>query len=120
MTSIPISAQEVFNQSISGIVAQGGPARDSRGHCKYRTDSGRKCAVGQVLTDEEYHLDMDNPKIGGAVHSITLPDRLNPHFYLLEDLQGIHDDTDGDEDLPRFIADAAALAVHHNLEMPLL
>lgn len=50
-----MSKQEVFDRALFGIRAQGGPSRNADGgSCKYRTSSGRKCAIGHNISDEAY------------------------------------------------------------------
>lgn len=48
--------QVIFDKGTAGILAQGEPARAPSGSCQYRTlKDGKtlKCAIGQVLTDEQ-------------------------------------------------------------------
>lgn len=58
--------QDAFDRSTRGIIKQGGPAvQATHGEdsslpdlmCAYRTREGRKCAIGQLLSDAEYKPD---------------------------------------------------------------
>jgi hypothetical protein len=91
-----ITEQEIFDQSTLGLIAQGGPskAKDSP-RCLYRGPGGRKCAVGILITDEEYKPEMDGDasSVQCLVDNGLLPERLKPHVHLLCVLQDAHDNT---------------------------
>lgn len=49
--------QEHFNKAYLGVIAQGEPAVDkATGRCQYLSESGSKCSVGHILTEEELKL----------------------------------------------------------------
>lgn len=69
-------------------------AIDDRRHCKYRMPDGSACAVGCLIPDSEYALEIE----GVSVHSII------PHYDLelrcwLNDVQSAHDDATSVDDL---------------------
>ncbi len=90
-----MTEQEIFNIVWLAMKKQGRrsinrrssqiPGSDCR--CMYRGPGGLKCAVGCLLTDEEYDPEME----GKAVYEIELPKRLKPHARLLSLLQASHD-----------------------------
>ena len=119
-----ITAQELFTQVVTAVVAQGQPSvTPGTTECLYRSPEGLKCAAGHALTDEEYET------LGGAeVNARTfwefearLPHRLSRHFKLIVDLQRAHD---GNAHLPDFVSgfrhDAQDVADTHRLTMPVL
>lgn len=81
-----MTEQEIFDKVIKHLYTQKVQAiRD--GDCAYRGENGTMCAVGCLLTDEEYDEEMETM----AVDSINLPERLERHVELLGCLQTIHD-----------------------------
>ena len=77
------SPQAVFDFVVNHLLKQNAQAMiDNR--CLYRTSDGLKCAVGCLIKDNEYNLNMERRPIP------RLPD-LNNHFTLLRDLQIMHD-----------------------------
>lgn len=81
------TAQEIFDTVARHLIAQGAQSITDDGHCRYRADDGKRCAVGCLFTDEEYRPSME----GHGVSSVMLPGRLKPHSMLLRDLQRVHD-----------------------------
>jgi hypothetical protein len=92
-----MQAQDIFNtvvahlrkqQAKSNIVSVG------RSMCVYCSPEGLKCAVGCLITDEEYSPDMET---GQGVHALLadypkIADRLGwSNRELLESLQLVHD-----------------------------
>src|SRR5579859_3315676 len=85
---------ELMIKAVSGIVEQGGPAAEG-GTCRYRADSGWKCAVGQIIPDELYLPGMEREVLSPASgvgrmlmehYGLSLPD-----ISALRDLQKCHD-----------------------------
>ena len=95
-----MNKREIFDIVKAHLLAQGEKAIHSERRkdgsliyvCKYRTDSGLTCAIGCLLTDEEYDPFMEDKGIEGLKHNGFLPDRLRPHINLLARLQECHDD----------------------------
>lgn len=82
-----VKHQRIFDEVWKGIKAQGGPAWDEKALvCMYRTPSGRSCAIGLFLTDEEaerfegitvdadmyQYLQENNAKIRRAEHEFLI------------------------------------------------
>ena len=129
-----MTRQEMFNKAYIGVILQGGPAvnRDARGNlaCTYlNKDTGRKCGVGQLLTDEEL---ADVGSLIGSVFSLRdewsqhsnkpIPDWLNEYqMSFLSNIQDAHDDPCfryGVEYLEIFKADMEKLAKKFGLTVP--
>ena len=95
-TRTVMTAQEVFDVAVNGVLAQGRPSVDGRGICKYR-GRGVKCAAGHVLKDAHYDkLTWDSETHDSSLSAIVergdAPDYMFAHQSLLERLQAAHDD----------------------------
>lgn len=112
--------QEIFNTVWHAMKAQGEQSVTKHGDCRYRGPDGLKCAVGCVLTDEEYNSDMDD-EAGVSVEFLIkqeiFPARLIPHADLLFDLQRCHDGADRDF-WEQFSDCASDVAKNHGLSVP--
>ena len=90
-----VDRSDVFNYVISHLRLQGRTSI-ADGICKYRGDRGTKCAVGALMTDDEYSWRWENEHIFTLIEDKMLPDdlhrRLEPHLSMLIDLQRLHDD----------------------------
>jgi hypothetical protein len=56
-----LTQQEAFDRMVRGLAAQGWQ-QASQGWdsaCRYRTYSGLKCAIGQLIPDEKYDVEME-------------------------------------------------------------
>lgn len=89
--------QDLFDRSVSGVIAQGRPARGTGG-CKYRTDDGAKCAVGQLIDDKHYTFDMEGMRIDSKSlradlirEALGLTEHDKKELGLLAALQSAHD-----------------------------
>lgn len=115
-----ITAQELFSDVVTKVVAQGRPSEDDKGNCLYRHPEGLKCAAGHALTDEEFEYAGGRALNGAWLGALTLPDRLKPHVDLLDNLQVCHDAANRDNFVPAFLSMAADAALTFNLTMPVL
>jgi len=86
-----------------GVRAQGGPsllgpsALDGSSMCAYRGSRGRKCALGWIITDDEYTPKMEGHGVVSLDIAGLLPNRLKPFVQLLEALQAAHDALPSDQ-----------------------
>jgi hypothetical protein len=112
-----MEAQEIFETVWNHFVVGGAPRSydetRTNGTCLYRGPNGSKCAVGVLLTDNEYSLDMDgsiggDTDVGSLARRGALPGRLMGHIPLLAALQAHHDDAMSDFDLRARLATFAA------------
>lgn len=108
----PTSMQEVIDRVVPVLRARGWTRAgeiSARGHfeCKYRSPVG-PCAIGVLLTDEEYQPEMDNADESNGV--LALLERYGvlqwglkiPDFkWLASGLQGCHDQNDEPADMER-------------------
>ena len=91
-----MNTQELFDKVVSHLLEQGQPALSRTYRCAYRGTEGRQCAVGCLITDNNYAPFLEgcgvaSPRVQEAVmhsigHQLTEYEAL-----LLAHLQSIHD-----------------------------
>lgn len=54
-----LTNQEAFNKAVSGVLIQGNRSFNADGR-RLRGPDGTKCAIGHLLTDGVYHVDMES------------------------------------------------------------
>ena len=107
-TWLGLTMQEIYDKAVSGLIKQGGPA--TNGHkCLYRTASGRKCGIGQVIPDGMYKVEMDTDYQGGSgiaglIDQGLLPRPSQHMLEFLTKLQFCHDHADKASDVFWLIA----------------
>ena len=88
-------AQALYDRAAAHLLSMREQSRHSPGHsvegCAYRSAAGGMCAVGCLIEDSEYSLDMEGKGVEGLSMDSLLPARLLPHLPLLSDLQTLHD-----------------------------
>ena len=87
---------DVFNYVVDHMQKQGKQSLFEGGDtCAYRGDGGTMCAVGCLMTDDEYDPSWENKGITVLVEQNMLnPDlkkRIEPNLQMLSDLQLLHD-----------------------------
>lgn len=92
----PKTAQGIFNAVVRHLLKQNArstrPGDTASGTiCAYRGDNGLMCAVGCLLPDDVYVLEMEGKGIYANIVFDRLPDRLSNHADLLGCLQRVHD-----------------------------
>lgn len=59
-----MKAQEIFNRAVRRLIKQGVPATTEYAEgCRYRTDDGRRCAIGHLLPTKVYKPTMENNSV---------------------------------------------------------
>jgi len=83
--------QEVFDQVATHLLKQNVQAiDDSRDGCAYRGKDGTKCAMGCLMSDEEYDPVWD--KTGARWYALARDNKVpREHCVLLIELQQVHD-----------------------------
>lgn len=82
--------QEVFNQVATHLLKQNERScREVDGVCMYRNSRGLKCAVGCLISDDEYIQLFENNTWDYVVKTLMLAP--NAHLELITELQHIHD-----------------------------
>lgn len=84
-----MNAQEIFDTVAKHLATQGCQSLSATGDCSYRGERGLKCAVGILISDEEYTPFMEG---NGPGHE-ALPNWFGQFESLLRDLQSVHDDS---------------------------
>lgn len=88
------TAQETFDTVVTHLASMTHRSMDNDEVCAYRSADGNSCAVGCLITDEEYTRDIEGSRVYAA--SCLLPDFQNEyrdHLDMLMFLQRIHDDS---------------------------
>lgn len=80
-----------MKEAILALLKQGKKSVDRNGMCKYRGPDGLKCAVGHMLSDEEYKPEMENVGVKSLVTLYKLD--FSYDITLLRALQSAHDCT---------------------------
>jgi hypothetical protein len=128
-----MTRQEMFNKAYLGVIKQGGPAVQSNHNtdglmCSYLAPSGRMCAVGHIMTEEELKV---MGAFRGGVQSLAdewadclaYPEWLlgNENLEFLNHLQDTHDNLmeyDGTDFVESYKSDMAKFAAFYNLTVP--
>lgn len=88
------NAQEVYDKIVTHLRAQGKKAILDNGVCVYRLGC-LKCAIGCLITDEEYDERMEGGGVRDLIWNDFTPKRimdlLNEHYALCLEMQRIHD-----------------------------
>jgi hypothetical protein len=88
---------DIFNYVVDHLRKQGTRSLSrAEDNCAYRGDGGTMCAVGCLMTDDEYHPSCEGNSIVFLLWETTLApslkERVEPNFSMLMDLQNFHDD----------------------------
>ena len=121
--------QEIFNRAYEGLRKQGFELALSQGTCQYRTEDGKRCAVGQLIPESKYRLEFENIsisafdsetsdedkcKIDSIIHAAGLRPSQKVRIFLRH-LQQCHDYGIDPADMKRRLNNFAA---KHNLTIP--
>lgn len=110
--------QEALNIAVRGVVKQGRLATSAVGGCFYQKgQNGPRCAIGQLLTDEQLHLVMANEAnstpVSGLVNRGILDSSFRHPFFA--QLQSAHDSANS---VQEFVEKAKELAAVQGLTFP--
>ena len=121
-----MTKQEAFDKAVRGLASQNwelsmrqGPDRGSS-FCAYRGIGGRRCAIGWLIPDNEYHAGMEGEAVVSralqAVPSLkpSPVEGLDWIDFILQ-LQLAHDDARSPHELQELLH---ALATEHDLTWP--
>jgi len=86
--------QEIIDQVINGLIEQGQQAIEDD-TCMYRSPTGLKCAIGMLISDEDYDSRMEGHGINELLGNSWLPENIiaieETYPKLLRNLQSFHD-----------------------------
>lgn len=98
MTATPIvrlTLQQVFDNALRGVRAQGALSRDAWSSCRYRMEEGGKqlrCGIGHSIPDELYNPDLEGKTAQTLLEwSASIESLLPPSKAVLMDIQHAHD-----------------------------
>ena len=99
-----MTEQEIFNKVAVHLIKQNKRSviYDDNGDdfCRYRSEDGAMCAVGCLISDEEYLPEMEGESVGAIINENVSLDHLRHNHFLLEQLQLIHDQAPDELFLP--------------------
>lgn len=92
---IPMTEQEIVDYVFLKVWEQGKQSRMSseRGKCAYRGHNNLKCAVGWLIPDDKYTLEMEGLPVHMLVKNAYLKVTENRMQFILEEMQYWHDKT---------------------------
>jgi len=73
------SLQTIYDEVVRHLLTQK-VAAASMGACRYRDDTGNKCAVGKLIPNEAYHPNLEGPNLANKL-DINRPHRRILHAY---------------------------------------
>lgn len=87
---------DIFNHVVDHLRKQGTKSLvNIADMCAYRGDRGTMCAVGALITDDEYHPYFEGNTVqhilGESLQTNSLRDRIVPNLEMLIQLQNFHD-----------------------------
>jgi hypothetical protein len=107
-----LTRQEIFDKAVGGVIAQGALAMDGTACC-YRTDDGKKCAIGQLIDDEFYHRSLEGYGAGSStVMKALLRSGVDALDAMISYLQDAHDNS---RDIADFKRRARKIAANYGL-----
>lgn len=117
------TAQEVFDFIAAHLLKQdrkAGVAIDNNFTCKYRDESGAKCAAGCLIPDDKYTVSMEErPWHGSFFGKLGITDAFEfskNHSELISSLQSLHDN----ENVDSWKANLSVVAEYYNLSDEIL
>ena len=84
------NGQEVFDHVINHLVTQGNRSYSTL-MCVYRSPEGMSCAVGCLMSDKEYHPDMEGEDVTSLIKKFDQVRWMRKYHGLLGNLQDLHD-----------------------------
>ena len=85
------SEQEIFNHVITHLANQERQSVGYDGECRYRSPEGMSCAVGCLISDEDYEVEMEGADVAYLIKRFEAVSWMASHRDLLDDLQDLHD-----------------------------
>jgi hypothetical protein len=86
--------QEMLDKIISraklGVKSEYDGDEDGDNTCRYRTQDGNRCFVGELIPDEKYSPTIEDTPVGKHIISM-IPDATLSDIEFLQDMQTVHD-----------------------------
>lgn len=85
-----LSALAIFDYVYDRLNKQGCASISASDECRYRGPTGRRCAAGWLIPDDQYNASFEGRTVGDTEvwEAINLPDKYQP---LVNALQEMHD-----------------------------
>ncbi len=94
---IPLTPGEAYAALRDYFIVKRNPrALTGYGVCKYRTDDGKKCAVGCLIPDEIYNEGLENQTLSNLLNNDLVEIPLAETRKFLKVAQVVHDSADSD------------------------
>lgn len=117
-----MSTQQMFNDSVLGIVKQGKPAFDPKANvCRNLTSEGTRCAVGVLIPSDRYDPVTESMELSVLYDRYLKDIYQNVDVELLRRMRKLHDnlaEEDRRDFLQQFIEGVRVIACHFNLTVP--
>ncbi len=113
-----MNKQEAFNKAYLGLKSQGFQKSlydGVEGICAYRGKLGLKCAVGHIISDEEYRVEYDDWALGVTDVISRCPSLAGLAVHFLIDIQRAHDRSAISKNMEEMLHD---VAVKYALTVP--
>ena len=111
--------QQAFEISVKHMLCAKGQSINSEGDCAYRGKHGRKCAIGVLIPDEQYHEEMEKRTVRYLVQNMHVDALLDIDLGLLRALQAQHDGT-STRNWPPSVESFKRIGETHNLDISFL
>lgn len=93
-----MNQQEAFDLAWKTVIAQGKPSRNEEtSMCQIRGDGGTKCALGALISDEDYSIHLEE----WTAKKVAKKFRLNEFF--LSNMQEAHDNASAFRNVESFV-----------------
>jgi hypothetical protein len=95
--------QEIYDRVAEHLLRQNSRAVSALGICRYRTEDGKKCAIGCLIGDESYSVDLESYSVRTSIvrealiKSIGVTAAAMPPVWFFGELQRVHDAYPADE-----------------------
>jgi hypothetical protein len=108
--------QRYFDRAVGGILKQGTYSRGNSGNCRYKGCNDTKCAIGHLIPDKKYNIEMEGFNVVTLIDKGLVPSRWGRYKEFLRALQQAHDNAGQFNFMNEFKEDAKKVARWYNLE----
>jgi len=87
-----MTGQQIFTTVYKHLLSQRAQSANLAGDCVYRGRNGHKCAIGVLISDEDYRPSLEGQAVGFLLAKGGCLQHLGKEHELLNMLQAIHDE----------------------------
>lgn len=62
-----MNTRELLEKAITHVIKQGVPSKGANGHCRYRGNGGTMCAVGALIPNNLYTIQMESRSVHATI-----------------------------------------------------